>query len=85
MNVDLAVIGGGPGGYTAAEAAAKAGLSVVLFEKDRLGGACLNRGCIPTKALLHAAETWRALPGVFTEALAARVRRQMELYGRLNG
>lgn len=51
MNVDLAVIGGGPGGYTAAEAAAKAGLSVVLFEKDRLGGACLNRGCIPTKAL----------------------------------
>ena len=66
MNFDLAVIGGGPGGYTAAEAAAKAGLSVVLFEKDRLGGACLNRGCIPTKALLHAAETWRALPGVYT-------------------
>ena len=61
MNFDLAVIGGGPGGYTAADAAAKAGLSVVLFEKDQLGGTCLNRGCIPTKALLHAAETWRAM------------------------
>lgn len=63
MKYDLAVIGGGPGGYTAADAAAKAGLSVVLFEKDQLGGTCLNRGCIPTKALLHAADTWRALNG----------------------
>ena len=57
---DVAVIGGGPGGYTAAEAAAREGLRVVLFEKDELGGTCLNRGCIPTKALLHAAETYRA-------------------------
>ena len=47
MKYDLAIIGGGPGGYTAADAAAKAGLSVVLFEKDKLGGTCLNRGCIP--------------------------------------
>ena len=61
MEFDLAVIGAGPGGYTAAEAAAKEGLSVVLFEKDKLGGTCLNRGCIPTKALLHAAETWKAV------------------------
>ena len=61
MQFDLAVIGAGPGGYTAAEAAAKEGLSVVLFEKDKLGGTCLNRGCIPTKALLHAAETWVAV------------------------
>ena len=60
---DLAVIGGGPGGYTAAEAAAKEGLRVVLFEKDKLGGTCLNRGCIPTKVLLHAAETYRAVGG----------------------
>ena len=58
MKYDVAVIGGGPGGYTAADAAAKAGLSVVLFERSQLGGTCLNRGCIPTKALLHAAETW---------------------------
>lgn len=61
MSYDLAIIGGGPGGYTAAAAAAKAGLSVVLFEKDQLGGTCLNRGCIPTKALLHAAEAWRSM------------------------
>ena len=61
MKYDLAVIGGGPGGYTAADAAAKAGLSVVLFERDKLGGTCLNRGCIPTKALLHAAETWSGM------------------------
>lgn len=61
MEFDLAVIGGGPAGYTAAEAAAHEGLSVVLFERDLLGGTCLNRGCIPTKALLHAAETWKAV------------------------
>ena len=60
MNFDIAIIGGGPGGYTAAEKAAKEGLSVVLFEKDFLGGTCLNRGCIPTKALLHSAETYAA-------------------------
>jgi len=48
---DLAVIGGGPGGYVAALRAAQQGASVCLFEADRLGGTCLNRGCIPTKAL----------------------------------
>lgn len=57
MTYDLAIIGGGPGGYTAAEKAAHKGLSVVLFEKNELGGTCLNRGCIPTKALLHGAHT----------------------------
>ena len=57
MKFDIAIIGGGPGGYTAAEKAAKAGRSVVLFEKEDLGGTCLNRGCMPTKALLHSAET----------------------------
>ena len=61
MHYDVAIIGAGPGGYTAAEAAAAEGLSVVLFEKDELGGTCLNRGCVPTKALLHAAETWGAV------------------------
>lgn len=54
---DLLIIGAGPGGYeTAARAAAK-GLKVTLFERDLLGGTCLNRGCIPTKTLCHAAET----------------------------
>ncbi len=52
---DVAIIGGGPGGYVAAIKAAQKGLSVVLFEKDKLGGVCLNRGCIPTKALLKSA------------------------------
>lgn len=61
MKYDVAIIGGGPGGYTAAEQAAKAGFQVVLFEKDLLGGTCLNRGCMPTKALLHGAETYASL------------------------
>lgn len=61
MKFDIAIIGGGPGGYTAAEKAAKAGLQVVLFEEDALGGTCLNRGCMPTKALLHSAETYASL------------------------
>ena len=51
---DLIVIGGGPGGYTGAIRAAKLGMKVALIEKDKVGGTCLNRGCIPTKALLHA-------------------------------
>lgn len=55
---DIVVIGGGPGGYTAAFYAAHKGKKVVLIEKEsRLGGVCLNRGCIPSKALLHAAQT----------------------------
>ena len=61
MNFDIAIIGGGPGGYTAAEKAVKAGLQVVLFEQEDLGGTCLNRGCMPTKALLHSAETYASL------------------------
>ena len=58
MRYDVAIIGGGPGGYTAAHKAAKNGLKTILFEKDKLGGTCLNRGCIPTKALLHGAEIY---------------------------
>ena len=53
---DLVILGGGSGGYACALRAAELGLSVVLIEKDKLGGTCLHRGCIPTKALLHAAE-----------------------------
>lgn len=53
---NLAIIGGGPAGYVAAERAGKAGLRVVLFEKKELGGVCLNEGCIPTKTLLHSAK-----------------------------
>lgn len=53
---DLVVLGGGSGGYAAALRAAELGSSVALIEKDRLGGTCLHRGCVPTKALLHAGE-----------------------------
>ena len=53
---DLVILGGGSGGYAAAFRAAELGQSVILIEKDKLGGTCLHRGCIPTKALLHAAE-----------------------------
>jgi dihydrolipoamide dehydrogenase len=56
---DLAVIGGGPGGYVCAIRAAQLGAKVVIFEKDSLGGVCLNRGCIPTKALVRNAEAWQ--------------------------
>ena len=55
-NFDLVVLGGGSGGYAAALRGAQLGLSVALIEKDKLGGTCLHRGCIPTKALLHAGE-----------------------------
>ena len=55
---DLAIIGGGPGGYVAAERAGAAGLSVILFEKRELGGVCLNEGCIPTKTLLYSAKVF---------------------------
>ena len=58
MKYQVAIIGGGPAGYTAAETAGKAGLSVVLFEKRNLGGVCLNEGCIPTKTLLYSAKTY---------------------------
>lgn len=57
MKYDIAIIGGGPAGYTAAERAAANGLKTVLFEKKHIGGVCLNEGCIPTKTLLYSAKT----------------------------
>ncbi|WP_304510578.1 FAD-dependent oxidoreductase, partial [Duncaniella muris] len=55
-NFDLIVIGAGPGGYEAAAEAAALGRRVAVIERDELGGTCLNRGCIPTKALCRSAE-----------------------------
>lgn len=55
---NLGIIGGGPGGYTAAEHAAKHGLKVIIFEKADVGGVCLNEGCIPTKTLLYSAKLY---------------------------
>lgn len=56
MLYDIAIIGGGPAGYTAAERAAANGLKTILFERNALGGVCLNEGCIPTKTLLYSAK-----------------------------
>ena len=60
-NFDYGIIGGGPAGYTAGMLLAKQGHSVVLFEKDKLGGTCLNRGCIPTKSFIHSSEIFATL------------------------
>lgn len=58
MKFDIAIIGGGPAGYTAAERAGANGLKAVLFEKKAIGGVCLNEGCIPTKTLLYSAKIY---------------------------
>lgn len=71
MSWDLIVIGGGPGGYTAAIRAAQLGLHIVLVERDAVGGTCLNRGCIPTKALIHAAERYEEMKECATFGLRA--------------
>ena len=77
---DLFIIGAGPGGYEAAFYAAEFGMKVAIAEKDRLGGTCLNRGCIPTKALMHSSDVYRdaangAELGVEVEGLHANRKR----------
>ena len=76
FNYDLLIIGAGPGGYEAAFYAAELGMKVAIAEKDRVGGTCLNRGCIPTKALMHSSDVYRdaahgAAIGVEVEGLHA--------------
>ena len=61
MHYDIAIIGGGPGGYVAAIYAGKKKAKVALIEKGELGGTCLNRGCIPTKTLIHGANLLHAI------------------------
>ena len=70
-NFDLIVLGGGPGGYNAAERAAHAGMKVALFEERALGGVCLNEGCIPTKTLLNSAKIYEA--AIYGEAFGVSV------------
>ena len=70
---DVAIIGGGPGGYVAAIRAAQLGLSAAIVEKDTLGGVCLNWGCIPSKSLIHHATEFRSLQ--YMEAFGVRVDR----------
>jgi dihydrolipoamide dehydrogenase len=79
---DIAVIGGGPGGYVAAIRAAQLGLSVAVIEKDTLGGVCLNWGCIPSKSLIHHASEFRALQHM--EAFGVRVDRSGFNYGAVH-
>lgn len=71
MKYDVAIIGGGPAGYTAAEKAAKGGLSTVLFEKNALGGVCLNEGCVPTKTLLYSAKMYDQIKHASKYAVSA--------------
>ena len=89
---DLIIIGGGPGGYVAAERAGRAGLSVAMFEKNKLGGVCLNEGCIPSKTLLNSAKLYRhaidsAAFGVKAEEVtydqAAVIKRKKKVVRRL--
>ena len=56
---DVVILGAGPGGYVAALRAAQLGATVCLIEKNVVGGTCLNRGCIPSKALIHSAALWK--------------------------
>lgn len=74
-NFDVVIIGAGPGGYTAAFKAAQFGLTVALIESKKIGGTCVNRGCIPTKALLHASDMFHMMQncdefGVSTDFIA---------------
>ncbi|CAM5636992.1 dihydrolipoyl dehydrogenase [Rhodanobacter lindaniclasticus] len=71
---DVVVVGGGPGGYVAAIRAAQLGLRTALVEKDKLGGICLNWGCIPTKALLRSADVLRLVRNASTFGVNADVR-----------
>ena len=92
---DVVIIGGGPGGYGAAFYAASAGLSVAIVEKDTMGGTCLNRGCIPAKAFLETAATYRHVQhaadfGVETNAptinfAVAQARKQKIVDGLVKG
>jgi len=90
---DIAVIGGGPGGYVAAIRAAQLGLNAVVVEREHLGGICLNWGCIPTKALLHAAELRHSIDemksfgitvGEVTVDVPALVKRSRKVAARLS-
>jgi len=75
MKKRITVIGGGPGGYVAAIRAAQLGADVCLIEKEKVGGTCLNRGCIPTKAILHSVELFQAIKkGAASGVLADNLR-----------
>jgi len=80
-NFDVAIIGSGPGGYVAAIRAAQLKLKAVVIEKDKIGGVCLNIGCIPSKALVHQAEIFRSISGL--EAMGIKVDRSQFDYSKI--
>ena len=80
-NFDVAIIGSGPGGYVAAIRAAQLKLKAVVIEKDKIGGVCLNIGCIPSKALVHQAEIFRSISGL--EAMGIKVDRSQFDYSKV--
>ena len=91
---DVIVVGAGPGGYVAAIRAAQLGLSVVIVEREHLGGICLNWGCIPTKALLRSSEVYHLMQragefglsaGKIDYDLDAVVKRSRDVAGQLSG
>jgi len=67
---DVVVIGSGPGGYVAAIRASQLGLKAAVIERDRVGGVCLNIGCIPSKALIHQAEIFSSVAGLEAMGIA---------------
>src|ERR1051325_7174558 len=90
---DLAILGSGPGGYVAAIRAAQLGMKVAIIERERLGGICLNWGCIPTKALLRTSEVYHYLTHASAYGLSAEktgfdlskiVDRSRKVAGQLN-
>jgi dihydrolipoamide dehydrogenase len=93
--IDVGVIGAGPGGYVAALRAAQLGAEVVLIERDEVGGACLNRGCIPSKALLRSVEVYRLaresetlgvrVSGVQLDWATAQARKHQVVRGLVSG
>ncbi|MBE3064780.1 MAG: FAD-dependent oxidoreductase, partial [Spirochaetes bacterium] len=81
FDFDVVVIGSGPGGYVAAIRASQLGLKAAVIERDRVGGVCLNVGCIPSKALIHQAELFRSIPGL--EAMGIAVDKRGFDYGKV--
>ena len=79
---DVIVIGGGPGGYVAAIRAAQLGMKTAVVERDKLGGICLNWGCIPTKALLRSAEVYHLMQHASDFGLTRTRKRSTVCLGR---
>ena len=71
---DFGIIGGGPAGYTIAMTLAKQGKKVVLFEKEFLGGTCLNKGCIPTKSIIHSSEIYKQALKLTDHGIEAEIK-----------